>query len=328
MNTEFLGSSSVQQKFREILYVLDGLRPSDVVTYGVENHLKVVCEQNLAIRLRLKKGTYVEKNCNPYTLPNPVGRISMHRSNGYCLNKLVSISSDYSSFCERALRKAIRSGKNMAYRWLLRGKDIVRHKRGQKIIDLPTTQRLLSPNIALTEHFTGMKWSNSEILPTEDGIHKGVLRTFGQNTYLDYDVVSFQSKDKKRHKKYSIHDGYLLQMDYTTLSGYPLRVIGKIRLPFPYGTVFHLSQQQYKRVHQNVGTKTLYTTRKNSLIEFHIGVLHEDVNKVKKMTGLESTGDFINLSKSIVMIGDMINQPLPFTLNSEPDETFCPIVTV
>ncbi len=55
-----------------------------------------------------------------------------------------------------------------------------------------------------------------------------------------------------------------------------------------------------------------------------MGVSHKDAAKIEATTGMEPTGDFIRTKDALVMIGDIKGQPLPFTVNREPDETFYP----
>ena len=162
------------------------------------------------------------------------------------------------------------------------------------------------------------------LTPTEDKIHRPILRTFFVDAYQDYDVSSHLF----RRKEYFIYEQGLIQFNYITRSLYTLTAIGFPRGKFSHGVTFRLNKNQLKTIRKKVQLKILRQAKspqwfdeKSTADETNlVGVLHNDEQQVKSLSGVEPSSDFVRLRQSLVMIGDSEYQPLPFTMSGEPDE--------
>ncbi|MCX6821886.1 MAG: hypothetical protein NTW30_03865 [Candidatus Aenigmarchaeota archaeon] len=326
MGTETFQSSVFENR----LYVYGGITEESLVNFGVNKGLPVICHPTVSQRLKLSQGTYTNQFCHPFTSQNPEGYFKMHPSNGYSLKYLVYVSSNDSNLIKDAIKIAVSSKEGPRYRthhWVLRKPEVIKYWDGQKLIDLPTVHRI-SSDIVLTKEFTGMKWTDREVIPTEDKLHRSILRTFEVNYYNDFDVSSYGP----RNKGYYIFGDDLMQLTYRTRSGYLLTVIGVPKRRFSHGLLFKLKKSQINVLKHN---RVPYKSFGFHEGMFEVGILHPSERKVKQLLGIESSSDFVRLAQSIVSIGDFIYQPksgengnevsrepLPFTVDREPEEMF------
>ena len=311
-------------KFEQRLYCYGGWNQNSLISFGNKNSLPIEDRQPFSQKDRiLIKDAKIYR---PRVLPNPRGFFMMHPSTGNGLKDLVYFSSDDPHFIEQAIKMAKSfqgSPRYRAHRWVLRKPHIIRYLSGQKIVDLHAAQ-MFSPEIVLTKEYEGIEWSDKEITPTEDKIHRPILRTFFVDAYQDYDV----SSHLYRRKEYFIYKNGLIQFNYITRSLYTLTVIGFPRGKFSHGVTFRLNKNQLKTIKKKVLVKILWQTKTPQWFDEEstsddtnlVGVLHADEQQVKFLIGAEPSSDFIRLRQSIVMVGDSEYQPLPFMMNGDPDK--------